>query len=461
MTVRYVGIGGDNGNSGLSWALRKLTVVGVESTVTAGDIVYIGPGRHTGGVALTTSGSDGSPIVYIGDVTGEHTDGVGGRVRLSGLDSNEQTFSQTYILNTNGVNVSYRTFRGIEFDGSTSATINNGYATSTNWIIEDCVFHSGAYSDIAFTAACNNITVRRCIFMGNGQGGSAILFSNATTVSDAVILVENCIFFTARGVRTDRVGGISIKNCRFQCGAQGVRVGTALAASSYVYVYNSIFTNSTTGLQATALGEIVEDYNTFFSNTTDRSTVNTGANSVSYASLPLYPILLDGHIFPVPPIGTLNPLSAVGRKAGTSESTEDLFGMARPSTSSKKSWGAIQVTGAIRETTTVHGGSASVKLPDAGEQFLMRVPITAVSTTIACKCYREADYAGTLPQMILRQPGQSDRTTTDSGSASTWNTLTDTFTPASLPPYVDIFIKSNNTATTGNYDTFFDTVAVS
>jgi len=63
--------------------------------------------------------------------------------------------------------------------------------------------------------------------------------------------------------------------------------------------------------------------------------------------------------------------------------------------------------------------------------------------------------------MILRQPGQSDRTTTDSGSASTWNTLTDTFTPASLPPYVDIFIKSNNTATTGNYDTFFDTVAVS
>jgi len=56
------------------------------------------------------------------------------------------------------------------------------------------------------------------------------------------------------------------------------------------------------------------------------------------------------------------------------ESTEDLFGMARPSTSSKKSWGAIQVTGAIRETTTVHGGSASVKLPDAGEQFLMRVP---------------------------------------------------------------------------------------
>jgi len=45
MTVRYVGIGGADAASGLSWALRKLTLNGVENTpVAAGDTVYIGPG---------------------------------------------------------------------------------------------------------------------------------------------------------------------------------------------------------------------------------------------------------------------------------------------------------------------------------------------------------------------------------------------------------------------------------
>jgi hypothetical protein len=99
-----------------------------------------------------------------------------------------------------------------------------------------------------------------------------------------------------------------------------------------------------------------------------------------------------------------------------------------------------------------------------GEQFLMRVPVTAVSTTISLYVYREADYDATasfLPRMILRQPGQSDRTTTDTGSAAAWNQLTDTFTPAALPPYVDIFVASGNVAVAGNYDTFVDTVAVS
>ena len=136
-------------------------------------------------------------------------------------------------------------------------------------------------------------------------------------------------------------------------------------------------------------------------------------------------------------------------------------GLARPATASKNSWGAVQYTGAARETTTVQAGTQSLKLPDAGTQFLMRVPVTAVSTTISLYCYREADYTGTNPQMILRQPGQSDRTTTDAGSASAWNQLTDTFTPAASPPYVDIFVRSSNTAAATDFDVFFDSVSVS
>ena len=45
MTIRYVGIGGNDSNDGLSWANRKLTLNGVEDTpVEAGDTVYVGAG---------------------------------------------------------------------------------------------------------------------------------------------------------------------------------------------------------------------------------------------------------------------------------------------------------------------------------------------------------------------------------------------------------------------------------
>jgi hypothetical protein len=136
--------------------------------------------------------------------------------------------------------------------------------------------------------------------------------------------------------------------------------------------------------------------------------------------------------------------------------------MTRPSTSSKKSWGAVQGTQVVRETTIVDGGSgASLKLPDAGEQFFMRIPITNSSTTISLKVYREANYAGTNPQMIIRQSGQSDRTTTDAGASGQFNTLSDTFTPAALPQYVDVFVRSSNTATSGSFSTFWDTLSVS
>ena len=90
----------------------------------------------------------------------------------------------------------------------------------------------------------------------------------------------------------------------------------------------------------------------------------------------------------------------------------------------------------------------------------MRVPVTNTSTTFALRVYREADYAGDLPQMIVRQAGQSDNTDTDTGDAGEWNELSVTCTPAASPSWVDIFVVSRNTATSGNYDVFFDAVTV-
>ncbi len=467
MTIRYVGPGGSDSNNGLSWANRKLTLNGVEDTpVVAGDTVYVGPGVYRATLMIDVSGSGGSPITYIGDVTGQNTDGVGGIVRITGSD-NDQTATRNYWLDASAAQRDYRTFRGISFDMAGTNGVYTGATAlaGTNWIFEECTFDGYATSEIISVGGANQLAwmFQRCIFFGNLY--YTIEFSHTSTISNAGHVINNCLFLGISGIAgaigTARVGGITVSNCTFigeyRCG----RVLTALAASSYLYFYNCVFHKCYEGLRATVAGELVEDYNTFSSVSLLRTNVNTGANSVTYPALFNPPVLREDFRFPWLPFD-LSKWSQVARKAGTSMIADDLFGITRPATDSKKSWGAIQYTGAIRETTTTYNSSAaSLKLPDAGEQFLMRVPITNVSTTIALRCYREADYVGTNPQMILRQPGQSDRTITDTGNASTWNQLTDTFTPAALPPYVDIFIKSNNTAISGNYDTFFDTVVVS
>jgi hypothetical protein len=240
-----------------------------------------------------------------------------------------------------------------------------------------------------------------------------------------------------------------------------MRVSTALAAGQTMQVYNCIVSGCNQALVATTLGELVEDYNNVFGNNNARVNVNTGANSVSYPVLFDVPFLNIGHYFGSF-LATPSRWSQTVHKAGTNESSDDLYGMTRPTTSSKKSWGAVQGTQVVRETTIVDGGSgASLKLPDAGEQFFMRIPITNTSTTISLKVYREANYAGTNPQMIIRQSGQSDRTTTDAGASGQFNTLSDTFTPAALPQYVDVFVRSSNTATSGNFNTYWDTLSVS
>lgn len=459
MTIRYVGSGGSDSNDGLSWANRKLTLNGVEDTpVVAGDTVYVGPGVYREQLTCDVAGSSGSPITYIGDVTGEHTDGVGGIVRATG-SNNDQTATRGGVIS--GSSKNYRTVRGFSFDTSTGQGV--GFASCSNLIIEDCSFLNcsatgGGQIDISGTGT--NITVRRCITLGLGYG---FLITHSTTHDNSNILIENCMIMSgssAYGLRVDRVGGIVVRNCFVtQCGS-GFRIINAMSGGQTLTVNNCIFIACGTALSALATGEIISDYNTFYNNSNDYANVTPGSNDKTYTALLNPPLLLDGFKFPWM-FGELSKWSQVARIANASGVTEDLFGIARPATNSKKSYGAIQATGAIRETTTKQGSSvASVKLPDAGEQFLMRVPVSNESTTISIYCYRETNYAGTLPQMIIRQPGQSDRTTTDTGSASTWNQLTDTFTPAAIPPYVDVFVKSNNTATSGDYDVFFDTMAV-
>jgi len=228
-------------------------------------------------------------------------------------------------------------------------------------------------------------------------------------------------------------------------------------------VNNNIFVAGSIGLQAaTAPGtneEITENYNSFWAVTTERTQVTAGANSVTNPPAFAPPILVDGFRFPwnLFELATWSPLR---RLAGTGMSSEGLFGIPRPATDSKKSWGAVQYNDLARETTTVRTGAASLKLADAG-YHQMFVPTTNASTTFSVYVQWEADYAGTKPTMTIKQPGQADTTVTATGSSGTWELLTTTLTPAALPGYCVVEFRSSNTAASTNFDTFFDDFTVS
>lgn len=462
MVTRYVGPGGNDGNSGLTWALRKLTLNGVEDTpVVAGDVVWVGPGVYRELLTVDVSGAGGTEIVYIGDVTGCNTDDVGGVVRVTGSD-NDQTSARANCIFANGR--SYRIFRGFLFDmASTLLRIDN----CAHMVLEDCVFapHGGlAIRNIGDSQS--DIDIFRCVFFPTRGANYTILFSS-TGILNAGHTVRNCMMLNGygRGIDIDDVGGINIRNCYWLGSEYAVRVTDALPDGyTAINVNNCIFDNVGTALRAQVLGEIVEDYNTFYQVIIPRTNVNVGGNSQTYPPILQPPLLYAGHAqangFRQPWwFGELSQWSQIAAITGTSEPTLDLHGMIRPPNAAQNSWGPLQWQGQVQETTTVHGGNMSMKLPDAG-RWQIFVPCTNTETTISVYVYREANYAGGAPQMLIKQGGQAVRTTTDAAAASQWNLLTDTFTPAACTSWLLVELVSRNTAAAGNYDTFFDDMAV-
>lgn len=457
MTVYYVGPGGNNGNAGTSWAARKLTLNSVEDIpVVAGDTVYVGPGVYREVLTIDVSGSSGNPITYIADVSGVNTDGVGGTVRITGSDS-DQAATRTNCITASSKN--YRTFRGFMIDTATSHLLS---VDGTNWILEHCSFSgndANVEAAVNFSGAGQAAhTVRNCVF--GASAGNGIIITHSSTVNNAGHTITNCLFFGVAGgsgqVRVDRVGGITVSHCTFYSGGVAVRVFSALAAGQTVTVNNCLCIGG--GFQASATGEITENYNTLVGGAS-RNTVSVGANSNTYWPLFQAPILLDDYRYPWNPFD-LSQWSQVRRIAGTGMSNEDLYGITRPTTDSKKSWGAVQYNETVRETVTVRTGAAALRLSDAGS-FQMFQPTGNVSTVFSCYVYWETDYTGTKPQMIIKQSGQSDVTVTATGSAGTWELLTTTLTPAANPGFCVVEFRSNNDATSGNFDVFFDDYAVS
>lgn len=124
MATYYVGTGGSDANAGTSYALRKLTLAGVEAVATSpGDIAWLTPGTYRESVTLGASGgntySTGTITVTNGSttVTGSGTTFTGGNV-VAGYYLKTPT-GATYLISA--VNSATEIILAYAYDGVTTA----------------------------------------------------------------------------------------------------------------------------------------------------------------------------------------------------------------------------------------------------------------------------------------------------------------------------------------------------
>ena len=293
--------------------------------------MIVGAGTYRETLTTDVHGTSGSPITYIGDEGGTLTDGVGGMVRITG-SNNDLIGARSPIVS---VQHNYRHFRGFHLDTPTA----NGFSCGgvNNLLIDQCVIQSATNQVLVNGAAQANNIIRRCLFLGGAA--AAVQFTHGSTVNDSGNVIENCIVLKGGGssaFRIDRIGGVTVRNCWVMC-FEGVRVQNALASGQVVTVNNCIFYGCGTAVRATVATELIEDYNTFWGNGTDRVLVNVGANSQVYAPLFELPLLTLG----VQPLllGKLMAVSGIKALAGIDVPAGDFYDVDRESPSS---WGAVQ-----------------------------------------------------------------------------------------------------------------------
>lgn len=365
MTTRYVGIGGNDANDGLSWANRKLTLNGVEDTpVQAGDTVYVGAGTYREQLTCDVNGSAGNPISYIGDYDGSHTDGVGGIVTISGSDDDTTYATRHGIL----TNVNYRTFEGfnIEVSPQLAGYYKNRIAcvNNTNIVVKNCFFGFG-FVGIQVTTTTGTtfgtFLIENCIFQGNY---SAIRFTAVGQIdSEADVHINNCLFVGQRshGVLIKYVGGVHINNCSFYYVYCSVTMdSTALKSGQHCYLTNSTMLSG--GYQTLvgvsgATSDLLEDYNNFCDVSNARVNVDVGAHSTTtFQRLnPLWgnEILHGGKL--VTPFDFIST-SPLINQAGSSPTATDIRGTSIIGAS--RELGAIEYDPSLDKKNTLlsHGG---------------------------------------------------------------------------------------------------------
>lgn len=425
--------------------------------MVANDTVYVGPGVYREQLTMDVSGGAGTPITYIGDVTGENTNDVGGLVRITGSDDDQTGTRSRCIYGAAARN--YRTFRGFMLDGATSAHVQfNG---STGMVIEDCYFADGGDGGVQLlvsdtTPASAVPIIRRCFFLWAGT--SSLVEFDAVADVNIGGYIENCIFAGGKNgiageLEFDDTYGTTVRNCTFLWTEGHGILADNVTATNEIYVNNCLFSGiGGYAVNSDNVNVIIEDYNNFWGNTLDRFNVSTGLNSTAYMTLWQPPTLhagasqVSGFRFPWW-FGELSEWSQVKQILGSGEPAVDLFGIARPATAEKNSWGPMQFVDRELESGTVYAGTYGRVIQDAGQTFVRRIPVTGVEITVTLYMRRSTNYEGNVPRMVIKQPGQADEITNMTAAVNTWEQLSDTFTPASEPGFIEVWAESRHAPT--------------
>jgi hypothetical protein len=473
MTTYYVGKGGNDVSAGTTWATRKLTLNGAEDIpVVPGDNVIVGPGVYREILTIDVSGTAGNLITYEGDWDGRRTDGVGGAVRVTGSDD-DQTITRAYCIQADAAQRDYRAFVGIAFDMASGDMVDAGNFGADGWEFSYCSwqhYSRGINVEGANGDSADNWTIKNSVFMSGLKGANDVSIRAYTLFADhnEGWLIENCLllFDTNYGLYLYNNDGGVVRNCtviKQGWGANNVGVQFA-GGTTGGDANNNILLGC--GYGQRMIANVDYDYNLGAACADAFNGGVDGGNNVDRLVSQCAPLiglpdlLTGGFMLPwrewwVPDNG-----SAMKQIGSTSPATLDLFGKTRPVTASKGTPGAVAWVPKELEATTVYEGTGANLQDDAGRQQYGPYPVDAVSYSFSIYVYRETNYAGSNPQVRIIQPGQATIELTDSGAAASWNELTHTFTPVSLPPWIVIELVSRNTAAAGDYGVIWDQMAL-
>jgi hypothetical protein len=498
MTTYYVDyVNGLDANNGLgpdaSHASNKpwktLTKLLGAAGMASGDTAYLspaGPFREIVSMALTSPTVETKIIGDPGNVQGFKTSGgvlvtPGPVIHTAYLTNDKTAPTSTQLLASSGGNPrNFLTFEKIMWVYATGAA--TGLTTSTDATFRDCAFlgvHGGsqALGVTSVFGAAINLLVERCLFWKPMNGTTAIqvtLLTGTGSDYDSNCQIRNCIFtgsgidsvrITGSGAGAQKGGGVDMRNCISVNGPLMETTGVDLLSTSIpCTVTNCIGMSGSGSLLAATSGQITENYNILYGNTT-RVNVTAGGNSISddsYASLVHFgwEQLFGARIRAFTEPMANSPFLAYGSDGG--HPTTDGVGGPRPSggQSPLSGVGSLERGNTfVKETGTVRSGSNAISITGPGYQDF-QVPVDASSTTVTCYVRWDATYAGTKPQMKVlngEEAGVTAATATATGSSGAWEQLSLNFTPTNAG-IVTIRLQSNDT--NGGGKTFADDFAV-
>lgn len=254
--------------TGTSPATAFCTLSRAASGVVAGDVVYVGASTYTESVRPVSSGTNGNPIIFIGDSGGVKT-GDAGQVVVRGVASPAFDLSQRSFITIIGfriqdstggiffsndattpctnIIIENNTFTNVSGDSTHLAAIDNSDATDQTTNKDHIIRYNLIYNNTARAIALDrgsNILVEHNIIYSNGTDNVQIVAAKGTIRNNVIYKAntprEGIDISGRNGITTD----LDITNNTFYFNRQGVEI-TGGSGSIVVDIIDNIFKDNT------------------------------------------------------------------------------------------------------------------------------------------------------------------------------------------------------------------------